>query len=318
MKRSYNQHRNKVYCPTLTNSDFVILQCVCLFVPCFKMIVSTLYSHDLLCLYEYSPLNLLLLLELLLSLLNDGLLDTLVLGQRDPRLVGLADDEDVVNTGGEHIVPAVAKVDDVERTGVAIDGADGADTADVSTTSDHGELADVELDVSDLFAGLDVELDGVVDLDVGVGEANRAAVMGDNIGDGTSLASMEGVAADGGLLGLGEALDAAEFVLRLLLADAVKDKAALGVIQKTELLVGLGDGDHVLEASGVVNIGAHLVVDLNLASHGDDQNLAASERITKTVTENQAKRKALAKLVRTSGRTGSLEKTKKQSTMSQY
>lgn len=108
------------------------------------------------------------------SLLGDGQFDTLALRQRDPWLLG-ADDEDVVLARGEGVVDGIFDVDDVETTIVALTVGDDTDTAHVTTTSDHGNGASVELDeVGDLASG-EVNLDGVIDLDQRVGVANAVA-----------------------------------------------------------------------------------------------------------------------------------------------
>ena len=105
------------------------------------------------------------------ALLGDGELDTLALGKGDPGLL-LADDEDVALTGGELVVNGVLNVDDVEATIVTLTVGDDTNTTHVTTTSDHGNGAGVELDeVGDLASG-EVNLDGVVDLDQGVGVAD--------------------------------------------------------------------------------------------------------------------------------------------------
>ena len=51
------------------------------------------------------------------------------------------------------------------------------------TTSDHAEGSGVESDVLGDGAGLDVEDDGVVDLDVGVGVSDGSSVVGDERGN---------------------------------------------------------------------------------------------------------------------------------------
>lgn len=101
------------------------------------------------------------------ALLGDGELDTLALGQGDPGLLG-ADDEDVGLTGGEGVVDGVLDVDDVETSVVALTVGDDTDTTHVATTGDHGDGAGVELDEVLDLASLEVNLDGVVDLDEGV------------------------------------------------------------------------------------------------------------------------------------------------------
>ena len=50
--------------------------------------------------------------------------------------------------------------------------------------------------------------------------------------------------------------------LGLLLGDAVKHEASLEVVQQTELLVGLRDGDDIHEADREVDVSADLKVNL--------------------------------------------------------
>lgn len=98
------------------------------------------------------------------TLLSNGELDTLTLGQGDPWL-GVTDDENVVLAGGEAVVYRVLDVDDVEASVVALAVGDDTNTAHVTTTSGHGDDTGVELEeVGDLTGGK-VDLDGVVDLD---------------------------------------------------------------------------------------------------------------------------------------------------------
>jgi hypothetical protein len=65
-------------------------------------------------------------------------------------------------------------VDNAEATIVTLTVGDDTDTAHVTTTSDHGDGASVELDEVGDLAGLEVNLDGVVDLDQRVGVADAA------------------------------------------------------------------------------------------------------------------------------------------------
>ena len=70
-------------------------------------------------------------------------------------------------------------------------------------------------------------LEGVVDLDVGVGETDGSAVVGHNVGD---LVLAEG------LLG-----DLAEFEAGLVSVDSVWHESSLDVLEDSEVLVGLLD-----------------------------------------------------------------------------
>ena len=110
---------------------------------------------------------------LAVTLLSDGKLDTLALGEGDPGLLA-ANDEDVGLTSGEGVVNGILQVDDAEATIVTLTVGDDTNTAHVTTTSDHGDGASVELDEVGDLAGLEVNLDGVVDLDQRVGVADAA------------------------------------------------------------------------------------------------------------------------------------------------
>lgn len=98
------------------------------------------------------------------TLLSNGELDTLALGQGDPGLV-LANDEDVALAGGERVVDGVLDVDNGEAAVVALAVGDDTDTAHVATAGDHGNGTSVELDKVGDLAGGELNLDGVVDLD---------------------------------------------------------------------------------------------------------------------------------------------------------
>ena len=76
-----------------------------------------------------------------------------------------------------------------------------------------------------------------------------------------------------------DSLDLAELVSSLLLADAVHHKAALGVVDQAEVLVGLVDVDDVHEAGGVALLGADLAVNLHEPLHEDLLTLLAVEGI---------------------------------------
>lgn len=122
-------------------------------------------------------------------------------------------------------------MDNVETSVVTLTVGDGSNTTSVTTTGDESQVADLELDVVRDLSRVNVKLDGVVDLDEGVGVTDGATVVGDNERNtlGTKL----------------ETADLAELVLGLLRGDTVNRKAALGVVYQTEVLVGLLDGDDV-------------------------------------------------------------------------
>lgn len=105
------------------------------------------------------------------TLLSDGELDTLALGQGDPGLLS-ADDENVALTSGESVVNGILQVHNVEATIVALTVGDNTNTTHVVTSGNHGEGASVELDEVGDLASVKVDLDSVVDLDQRVGVAD--------------------------------------------------------------------------------------------------------------------------------------------------
>jgi len=100
------------------------------------------------------------------------------------------------------------------------------------------------------------------------------------------------------------ALDPAELVLRLLGLDAVDGETALGVVDETEVLAGLLEGDDVHESSGVGGVGADLAVNLDQTLHHDGLDLATVQGVLETVTDEDNQRKAVPELVRTGGGLG--------------
>lgn len=225
------------------------------------------------------------------ALLSDGKLDTLALGEGDPGLLS-TDDENVALTGSERVVNGVLEVDNVEASIVTLTVGDDANTTHVTTTSDHGNSASVELDVVLDLASGEVNLDGIVDLDRGVREADSPSIVRDQEWDSTTTKL--------------NSLDLGELVLSLLGLDTVDGEAALGVVDETEVLASLLNGDDVHEASGEGDVGSDLVVDLDETLHHDGLGLTVVEGISQSVSNENDERKALASLVGTSAGLGSI------------
>ena len=166
-----------------------------------------------------------------LLLLDDGELHAVALRQRDHRLSTLTNDEHVGETSSELVTSSVAHVHDIERTEVAITTDDHTHTTNVVTLRDEAQVAHLELDVANDLVRLDVHLHGVVHLHGGVGEADRASVVGHDEGD---------------LLRRQLALhDLAQLELSLSLVDAVEHEASLHIIEKAETVRAVLKGDHI-------------------------------------------------------------------------
>jgi len=197
------------------------------------------------------------------TLLRDSELGSLALRQRDPGLDALTDDEDVRDASGESPLQRVLDVHNIESTNVLLSVHDDTSTTHVTPASDHDNVAGIELDEIGDLALDEIELDGVVDLDEGVGVTDGAAVMGDDVGDTSSTDS--------------NTADLEELVGGLLGGDAVDGETTLDIVKETEVLAGLLDGDDILEASGVGGVGADLSIDFDQALLDDGSNFTASQ-----------------------------------------
>lgn len=83
-------------------------------------------------------------------------------------------------------------------------------------------------------------------------------------------------------------LDLAQLVLCLLFSDAVDGETALGVVNETEVLACLLDGDDVHVAGWVGRIGADLAIDLDQALHDNRLGLTAIEGVLQTIGEDMS------------------------------
>lgn len=129
----------------------------------------------------------------------------------------------------------ILDVDNVKATGMSLTGHDGSNSASVSSSGDHAKVSGVELDGIEDLAGGDVDLDGVVHLDDGVGVPDGSAVTGVQIWDTI-----------GASLGLP---DLAQLVHGLLGGDSVNGESSLDIIDDTEVLSGLLDLDNIHKSS---------------------------------------------------------------------
>lgn len=83
-------------------------------------------------------------------------------------------------------------------------------------------------------------------------------------------------------------LDLAELELGLLGLDAVDGETALGVVDETEVLAGLVDGDDIHEATGVGHISADLAIDLDETLHHDGLDLTAVQGVLQPAPSQQS------------------------------
>ena len=165
--------------------------------------------------------------------MGNGELDTGTLWKGDLGLglATFANDENVLQPSGEFGARLILDVDNVEHTWVSVTGSEDSDTAGILTASDVYLAADFELDQTSWPVGGKVNLDRIEHLGVWVWVSHGLAIVGDNVWD----------AARAGL-GLH---DLSELELCFLVRHLHWDVSALCVVEKTEVLVRLWDGNNV-------------------------------------------------------------------------
>ena len=122
-------------------------------------------------------------------------------------------------------------MNDVEATNVLLTVHDDTCTAHVAATGDQYDVASIELHEVGYLARLEVVLHGVVDPDEGVGVADRATIVGNDVWN--ALGTKSGLT------------DLEELVGGLLSSNAVDGEATLNVVEETEVLARLLNRNHI-------------------------------------------------------------------------
>jgi hypothetical protein len=131
------------------------------------------------------------------------------------------------------------------------------------------------------------DLDGVVHFDNRVRVTDGATIVGNNGRDSLCTDSLF--------------LHTAQFEGGFFLVNAVQHEASLGVKEQTVGIVRLRDGNNIHESSREVGVGAYTAINGDKLLHADSLDLLHVQSVLQAVTEDDAQRKALAHLVRTSG-----------------
>jgi len=239
------------------------------------------------------------LTESLVTLFNESLSETLLGGEGDDGLGGsLSDDDTVLHSSAERVVVGILNVRNVVRTVVDLDVLEDTDSTDIVSSSNENAGTVLELEASIDLTGGEVELDGVVDRDLGVRVSDGSTVVGNDVRDG--------VFADALLV------DLAEFELGLLLGNLDSGEASLDIVEDSEVLSSLGDGDDVHESEGESVVSADLVVNLDVSVIlilADLEAFHSGESVLQSGSEEDREGDALSHLVRTSGRSGGVNST---------
>lgn len=161
-----------------------------------------------------------------------------------------------------------------------VDSLDCSDASTVAPPSDHHNFADVKLVPLVDLPRLQIDLDGVVRLDVRVWEADCTCVVCRKIGH--TLVSEE------------DLLDSAELEAGLVALDGNKGEAALDVVEDAEGLMHLRDLEDVHEADREGGVCARLAVDQDILVLEDHAGFSVGVSIVEAVTQDEDEWDALA------------------------
>mmetsp|Transcript_10517 Transcript_10517/g.9060 ORF Transcript_10517/g.9060 Transcript_10517/m.9060 type:complete len:279 (+) Transcript_10517:481-1317(+) len=227
------------------------------------------------------------------GLFDGGQVDTGFLGEGDSGVLALTDDENVADSGGEVVSSGISNVDNIETTHMSVSGGQNTDSTNIVTLNSVDELSSLEFnEVQDLSA-LNVDLDGVVDIDIGVGVSDGSTVVGDNVWDfiGADFSSD----------------DLAKLELSFIRLDGSEDESTLDVVQDSEVFTSLSDGDNIHETSGEFGVSSDLSVneDVGFLVSQDVLSISGVQSILKTLLEDDRQRNAVSQFVGTLGGSGS-------------
>lgn len=162
-------------------------------------------------------------------------------------------------------------MDNIESTRVTFTVDDRTHSPQIASAGDHDQVSRLELDeILDLASG-NVQLNGVIDLDQWVRVADGTSIMGGDEWNtfGSNL----------------DFLNLAQFVLSFFSSNSVDSESSLDIIDQSEELTGLFDGDNIHESSWVVGVGTDFTVNFDQPLHDDLGHFRVVQGILEPVTE---------------------------------
>jgi len=169
---------------------------------------------------------------------------------------------------------AVLDVDNIERPGMPFNVDEDSDPTGVRSSGDGNERAGLQLGPLQNFVRFNVQQDGVTNTDVGVGESERASVVGGDVG--------------GAVWRIPSALDAADLDADFISLNFVEDEFTLGVVQQTVFVAGLLNSDDIHETSGEFGVGADAAINFDESLSGDVVDFFVRQSVLQTVPNDQA------------------------------
>lgn len=157
------------------------------------------------------------------AFLEDGLLDTTSLGEGNRGSGSTSDDENILQPCGESVSLGILDGNNSKGSFVLFNVHKSTNSSTIVSLGDHDHGANVEFHDIRHFSSVNIDLDSVVDLEIGVRVSEGATIVGDSAWD---------------LVGANKDLiDSAELVLSFSSVKTVKNVTSLNVVHKTEAVV---------------------------------------------------------------------------------
>jgi len=154
-------------------------------------------------------------------------------------------------------------------------------------SSNCAKISSFELDEVQNLAGRNIKSDDIVNLDQRVWITDGSAIVRNKVRNALWAGS--------------HFLDAAKLVFCFLGGNLVEDKSALDVIQQTEVVSGLFNGDDIHESSWIIGVSSDLAIDLDGALHDNLGHLGPCQGVLEPIAEHDNQRQGLPKFVGTGG-----------------
>lgn len=156
-------------------------------------------------------------------------------------------------------------MDDIKPTNVLLPVRDDTHTTHVTSTSDHDKITSIELDEIDDLVLLEVEFDGIVDVDGWVGVTDGSAVVCDDVWDALGTDS--------------DTFDSEEFVFGFFRGDSVDGEAAFNIVENAEVLARLFDADNIHIAGRVCIVSSDFVINFDKSLHDNLGDFIAGQGV---------------------------------------
>lgn len=166
---------------------------------------------------------------------------------------------------------SVLQVNVILSTVVNVTRSDDTNATQVVTTSDNSQVTNFEGNVGNNLASGEINLDGIVGLDVGVRVSDGATVVSGEVRDGLGTNVNR--------------LNAAELEASFVGVDSVENETTLSVVQESEVFLSLLDANNIHETSRIVGIASDSAIDLDQFLHQNISDLALGKSILQSVSQ---------------------------------